>query len=387
MAMAGVGIAGRDGRYLNITNPAAISLRDSLSVMFDIGVMNDNKVFRQGDIRSANNTLNVNDFAISFRLMKNLSFLAGVSPYSSVAYNYAYSVNDPSLLSTAGFVEYTSAGLGGLYQLYGGVGTTFFRRLSIGAEGIVYMGTISKESKMSFSNTTFRTIYSGSSMELSTAAGKFGVQYEQPVGDGYLTLGGTYKTSAKLKGETKDYKFASIGSITDTLSYNTVNLSETRSVAIAGEIGVGISFRKPEKWQTEVNYTKSDWSDSGFDSTPGFSITGDKSFSTAASQSLSAGFEFVPNRNDIRYYFRQCAYRGGLYYRQAYYKYDGNTIDAYGITLGMTFPIVRGYNGLNIGLDFGRRGSRTGNMTMENYVKFAVGVTVHDQWFRKQRFN
>lgn len=387
MAMAGVGIAGRDPRYLNITNPAAVSVRDTLSVMFSIGVRNDNKTFSQGDIRSANNTLNVNDFAMSFRLMRNLGIVFGVSPYSSVGYDFSYSVNDPSLLSTAGFVSYTSAGSGGLYQLYGGLGTSLFKRLSVGAEVISYMGSISKESMMSFSNSTFRTIYSGYSMQLNAVAGKFGVQYEQPVGGGSLTIGATYKTKANLKGRVEDYKYASLGSVSDTVSYNVDTLSLNRSVAIAGEIGIGISYRKPEKWMAEIDYVRSDWAGSGFDSAAGFENRGDKSFSATVSQSIKAGFEFIPNRNDIRYYFRQCAYRGGLYYQQAYYKYDGNTVDSYGLTLGMTLPVVRAYNGVNLGMEIGKRGSRTNGMMKENFVNFSIGVTIHDQWFRKQRFN
>ena len=62
-AMGGVGIAGRDPRYINLMNPAAISARDTLSFVFDAGMVADNRVFRQGDLKSANNTLNINNFS------------------------------------------------------------------------------------------------------------------------------------------------------------------------------------------------------------------------------------------------------------------------------------------------------------------------------------
>lgn len=386
MTMGGVGIAGRDARYINMTNPAAISARDSLSVLFDMGLYNENKVFRQGDLKSANNTLNLNNFALSFRLKKNIAFMAGIAPYSSVGYDYSYGVSDPDLLSTAGFVNYTSSGNGGLYQIFGGVGTTFFKRLSVGAEVIAYMGNIKKESYMSFTNTSFRTISSGYNLNLSATAGKFGVQYEQPIGDLYLTLGATYKTGATVRGTVRDYKFASISSVTDTVSYHIDTLSLSKNVKFANEIGVGISLRKREKWSAEVNYTLSDWTNSGFDSATGFANVGGSAFSTTSSQAFRAGFEYIPNRNDIRYYLRQCAYRGGLYYEQAYYKLDGNMINSYGLTLGVTFPVVRYYNGITLGIDIGRRGSMDGSMTRETYGKFMVGFNIHDLWFIKHRY-
>lgn len=384
--MGGVGIAGRDSRYINITNPAAISARDTLSVLFDMGLYNENKIFRQGDFRSANNTLNISDFAASFRLRKNIGFMAGVSPYTSVGYDYSYEVNDPDLLSTAGYVSYTSAGSGGLYQMFAGVGTTFFKRISVGAQVIQYMGNIDKKSAMSFSNSSFRTISSGYEMKLKGTAGKFGVQYEQPVGKAYLTLGATYKTGAKLKGYVTDYKFAQLGSVADTVSHHVDTLAHTNSTSLASEVGVGISLRKPEKWTFEVNYTLSNWTESGFDGATGFSTRGDSEFSATSSQSFRAGFEIIPNRNDLRYYLRQCAYRGGIYYESAYYKLDGNMVNSYGLTFGVTLPVVRYYNGVTLGMDIGRRGSVTNNMTMENYFKVMIGFNIHDLWFIKHRY-
>ena len=41
--MGGIGIAGRDVRYINYVNPAAIAARDTLSVMFDVSLSEGNK--------------------------------------------------------------------------------------------------------------------------------------------------------------------------------------------------------------------------------------------------------------------------------------------------------------------------------------------------------
>ena len=57
--MGSVGIAGRDRRYLNYINPGAVTARDTLSFMMDFSVYSQNKIFRQGDMKSANNTFNI----------------------------------------------------------------------------------------------------------------------------------------------------------------------------------------------------------------------------------------------------------------------------------------------------------------------------------------
>lgn len=156
---------------------------------------------------------------------------------------------------------------------------------------------------------------------------------------------------------------------------------------IAGELGVGISVRQGEKWSAEFNYLRSDWRDSGFDNYDGYSVQGASVFSATVSQSFRAGFEIVPNRNDIRYYFRRCAYRAGVYYDRSYYKLDGNMVNSVGLTLGITLPVFRGYNGLSLGIDMGQRGSLRGNMVRERYVTFVVGFNIFDIWFQKPRYN
>ena len=101
--------------------------------------------------------------------------------------------------------------------------------------------------------------------------------------------------------------------------------------------------------------------------------------------SVRAGFEFTPGRNDIRYYLRRCTYRAGAYYEQSYYRVDGKSIDAAGITLGMTLPVFRGYNGVSIGMDLGQRGF-SGALVKERYFGFNLSMNVFDIWFQKPRY-
>lgn len=385
-AMGGVGIAGRDRRNINILNPASVTARDTLSVMFDLGLSLDNRVFRQNGLKSANNTFNINNFSVSIPIKNKTAMLFSLTPYSNVGYGFSYDMEDPELMEQTGYVNYSADGNGSVYQLSAAIGTQLFRRLSLGAEAIYYFGNIDKQSVMTTASQSHRTLSNGYEISVNSIAGKFGIQYEQPIGDLAMTVGATYKTSSKVKGYVTDYKYANIGSLTDTLSYNVDTLAKVGNVRMASEFGVGISLRKPEKWSAEIDYSYGDWTGSHLDTQRGFANIGQSKFSTTFSQNVRAGFEYIPNRNDLRYYLRTCTYRAGVYYEKAYYKLDGNTVNSYGLTLGMTLPVFRWYNGLTVGLDMGQRGSLKGSMTRENYIQFSIGFNIHDLWFIKPRY-
>ena len=385
-SMGGVGIATRNNRYINYLNPAAVTARDSLSFMADFGLQQSNNVYKQGDIKSAHNTFNIYNFVMTFPIWRSSAFMVGITPYSDVGYDFSSIENNPDIIGNTGNISYDSYGTGGIYQVFLGAGVTFWKKLSIGAEWIYYFGNIDKVTNMDYSNSSYRSVNSGSELDIRGTTGKFGLQYEQKLGDDVsMVIGATYKLSTRMKGYSTNYRYANQSSVTDTLSYNVDTLAAS-GLRFGDEIGVGISFKGRDKWSAELNYLRSNWSNSGMDTHKGFSAMGSSVFSSTVSQSFRAGFEITPNRNDIRYYFRKCSYRAGIYYDQAYYKLDGNNINSMGITLGITLPIPRYYNGVSLGVDFGQRASTRNNMIRERYAMFVIGFNIHDIWFRKNQY-
>ena len=386
-SMGGVGLATRNRRFINYLNPAAVTARDSLSFMADFGLQQSNKVYRQGDLRSAHNTFNIYNFVMSFPIYRSSAFMVGITPFSDVGYDFSSIETDPNIIGQTGNISYDSYGTGSVYQVFAGAGVTFWKRLSIGAEAIYYFGNIDKVTNMDYSNSSYRSVNSGSDLMVRGTTGKFGFQYEQKLGgDVSMIIGATYRMSTSLKGTALNYRYANQDSVTDTLKYQENDLRKA-GLKFADELGVGISVKGGEKWTAEFNYLRSDWRNSGFDSASGFSVKSDtETFSSTVSQSFRAGFEIVPNRNDIRYYLRKCAYRAGVYYDQSYYKLNGNNVNSMGITLGVTLPVFRLYNGLTLGVDLGQRSSTRNNMIRERYATFVVGFNIHDIWFQKVQY-
>ena len=97
-SMGGVGIATRNKRFINYLNPASVTARDSLSFMADIGLSQKNTLYRQGNIKSGNNTFNMYDFIISFPIYRSSAFIIGLTPFSDVGYSFSTKVTDSEII-------------------------------------------------------------------------------------------------------------------------------------------------------------------------------------------------------------------------------------------------------------------------------------------------
>lgn len=385
-SMGGVGIAGRNNRYLNIMNPAAVTARDSLSFMSSFSLNSKNRIYRQGDMISANNVFNINDVVISFPIQRVSAMMLGIVPYSDMGFQFMEYYTDPDVIGNIGDVYYSADGIGSIYKAFAAAGVTFLDRISLGAEVDYYFGELTKTFVTQFPDS-YSSISNNNILQLNGVGGKFGLQYEQPLGSGVsMVVGATYSTGANMHGYFEDSKFMirSTGQ-SDTNSFRVDTLGISRNLKLASELGVGISVKKTNKWMFEFNYTRSDWRNTGIESVSGYN-SASTPFNASVSEAYRLGFEYIPNITDIRYYFNRVAYRAGAYYKKEYYTLSGHDIASMGITLGATLPVFRWYNGISLGVEFGQRASLTGNLTRERFVNFSIGINIFDIWFQKPQY-
>ncbi|MCR4825275.1 MAG: hypothetical protein K5849_07995 [Bacteroidales bacterium] len=388
-SMGGVGVALRNNTVINVLNPASVTARDSLAFMTDFSLYNDNKVFNQGGIKSASNTFNINDLAMSFPLWKNMAMMVGIMPFSDTGFGYGFEYTDPDLIGRTGNITYSANGNGSIYKAFAAVGVTFAKRLSLGAQWNYHFGSIDKTYYTTFNDASYNSIENGSSAKINAHSFKFGLQFEQPLSSRLtLGIGATYSTPAKLRGTMESSRFSSGTAASDTLFYKLDYLGSDSVVTIPSELAVGISFKNPGKWLAEFDYSRANWSGSGLDSARGFSAN--KVFSASVAEAFRFGFEIIPNRNDVRSYFMTAAYRLGAYHKNEYYLLDGKKVASTGITLGVTLPVyldrLGRNNGITLGVDVGQRGALTGEMIRERYINFSIGFNFFDIWFRKTQY-
>ena len=126
---------------------------------------------------------------------------------------------------------------------------------------------------------------------------------------------------------------------------------------------------------------RQDWSGEYFEN-----ASSEFKYEATASSQYKAGFEFTPNKYDIRYYMKRVTYRVGAYYEQSYIKIGSNQVNAAGVTVGMSLPIHKMSNAVNVALDLGQRGSTANNLIRERYIKLILNVSLYDIWFIKYRY-
>ncbi|MFA6333969.1 MAG: hypothetical protein WCX48_00235 [Bacteroidales bacterium] len=380
--MGGIGIGVKDARSINYLNPAAISERDSLSFMLDFGIEQKNFHMSGNNIKSAYDAFNMDHLIITLPLYRRSAIVVGVTPYSNVGYKFEQTETDPALVAEMGDIKYQRYGTGGINQLFLGGSLKLSKNLSFGAEGIYYFGTIDRYSNVLFnSSSSYRRINTGMDYVVHSFSGKLGLQYSLNLPkDMNLTLGATYLIKSKLSGDFTKYATAvgATGAI-DTVSY--VTTSDTQ-MEIPTELGFGVSLRKNDKWMVGADYIRQDWSNTTFTATPGVD------FKTSLSNTVRFGFEYTPNRYDVRYYLRRVTYKGGAYYEKSYMSIGGNQINSTGVTLGVSLPVSRRYNSVGLSVDMGQRGSLKNNMVKEKYLMFIFSIGLHDNsWFLKYKYD
>lgn len=379
--MGGIGVGVRDNRFINYLNPASITERDTLSFMLDFGLSQRNFYAKDNNnVKSAYNTANMQNIMFTAPIYKKSALIVGITPYSNIGYKFSTQETDKNLISKYGNITYQKYGTGSINQMFVGAAMNVFPNLSVGAEMIYYFGAINRYSNVLFSSdASIRDINTGWDYDLKAMSGRVGAQYFGKIGkDKFITVGATYRLKTNLDGDYSRYVCAASSSQIDTISLN--NVSDYK-VEIPSEFAVGFSFKKRDKWMVGLDYTRQEWAGSLFGEVDG------EDFKPSAASSIKLGIEYIPNRYDIRYYFKRITYRLGAYYDETYVNAGGNQVNAAGLTFGMSLPIYRWYNALTWSVDVGRRGSIEDNMVRENYVQFNINFNLHDIWFVKKRYN
>ncbi|MBR5908049.1 MAG: hypothetical protein IKZ50_06640 [Bacteroidales bacterium] len=378
LGMGGIGMGIRDNRFINYKNIASLTQRDTLSFMMDIGVVGRNMYLKDRNTHSAYNTGNINNFAFSFPIKNKASFIFGLTPYSSVGYKFKSVEDDVNLINKYGYISYYKYGNGNINQIFFGGAMNVIKNVSVGATAVYYFGNLTNHSNVAFSETAIRTVETGWKHKPHGWSAEFAAQasFPMPMENTTLTVGATYRMKSTLYGSQSRYAYAYDGTIKDTIMDTPVK----EHLKIPGKFSTGIALSKQDKWTIGLDYERQDWSKTTFKNTPGVG------FDSQTASSIKIGGEFTPSRYDIRYYYKRCSYRAGFHYDKTYVRLDGKSINQMGFTIGASFPIYRLNNSINVAVDFGQRGSKTGNLVRENYINFIVSLSLHDIWFVKPKF-
>lgn len=155
------------------------------------------------------------------------------------------------------------------------------------------------------------------------------------------------------------------------------------SLRLPTMVGLGFAMNKGNKWIWQADFAMQRWES--------FTIFGTPA-GLRNSMRATTGLQWQPKAVDQRFFFRGMTYRFGLRYNQTYLELNQQALNEYGLGLGVSLPLFKGNplahgERLNLGLDFGHRGTTDKNLISENFVRVMISVTINDRWFNKVKFD
>ncbi len=218
--------------------------------------------------------------------------------------------------------------------------------------------------------------------ELKNSAGA--VSLRRVKSDWDLSFGLSLSPSSELRGRQSilAYNFKYIGSE----DRNQISVRDTTANAegIKGNIklpfnaGFGMALKKGTRWLFAADFSMQQWSD--------FSYFGQND-SLTDSWEINVGTQFTPNDRAIQSYLSQIQYRAGFHYTRSFLELRGEQISETGISIGFGFPIRRAGTVVHLSAEAGRRGTTSGNLVKEDFLRFTLGFTLNDRWFVKPKYD
>jgi hypothetical protein len=386
-SMGGIGVAFSNYGFLNFTNPAAYA--DIRFATYSLGLLNNDLTVKSATTSQSSTSTSLSYVTLAFPIGAKAGFSAGMQPVSSIGYSLSTSVFDINdRLTQLSIFE----GNGGVNRLYGSFGMKITRNLSLGIEGDFNFGNIENGISALRADVSLSTKYN----EISRVTGgslKFGMQYHKELESKLvISTGATVKLANSLTVTGDDYLYSLTFSPTgnevprDTISSN--RISGSFNLPIKTNFGVGIG--KFDNWYAGIEYESQD----ALTTTGLLSGGSNSAYNYGKSSRISFGGFFLPKINSISSYWERVTYRAGIRFEKTGLLVDGsgtNTnftpIDDFGMSFGLGLPLQR-LSTINMGFEFGKRGTIQNNLIQENYFNFRVALTLTDtNWFIQRKID
>ncbi|MDN3709484.1 hypothetical protein QW060_21070 [Myroides ceti] len=101
---------------------------------------------------------------------------------------------------------------------------------------------------------------------------------------------------------------------------------------------------------------------------------------------VSFGGFYTPHHISFTNYLSRVTYRAGGKYEKTGLAINNQEVNDFSVNIGVGLPISRNISNLNIGLEYGQRGTKSAGLIRENYFNLSIGLSFNDKWFTKRRF-
>jgi long-subunit fatty acid transport protein len=360
-----------DSIHINLTNPAMLS-NIKLTTFSAAGTFSP-VVLRTNSQKEKAQRTSLDYLSIAMPA-KNLAFGFGLLPYSSVGYNI---VNN----STTNY-EYTFNGSGGVNKAYLAFSYRINKQFSVGGELQYNFG------KIETTNTSTTTIESLTREQNTSTIGgvnfNFGLAHQAKLTDKIAVFSGlTIQPESKLSlSNTRNIAIIQFNSSGQELVYDDKDVVVPDSkMVLPMKISVGTSVGQQKKWMVGTQITANNMSNF----TNRYESLSNVSYENALK--FSIGGYYIPKYTSFTNYLNKVTYRAGFRYENTGIVVNNLSILDRAVTLGFGLPLSGTFSNINIGFEFGKRGTTNAGLIEENYSNISFAFSFNDRWFQKRKYD
>ena len=361
-----------DSIHVNIQNPASYSYLKLTS--FTLGGSFNSGTLRTFTEKEKTQRSTLDYLAVAIPL-KNSGLSFGLIPYSAVGYR----IRNADVNSG---ITQKFEGTGGMNKVFFGYGIQLKPNLSIGAELNYNFGKIETTSLKYMTGIQYGTQENNSTV-LSGFDYKVGMMYQRKIAKYNFYSGLHYNYNGNLNAN-NDQVINSVAysefytpSVVDVLS----ETKTTSKIHMPNQVSFGAGIGTFRNWMigTELTWSQSNSMGNRYDN-----ITV-ASFENAMKYSLG-GF-WVPNYDAFSNYLKKITYRAGFRYEKTGLVIQNQSIKDYAFSAGFGLPLGGTFSNLNLGVEYGRKGTTKANLVQENYTNVVMSLSLNDKWFVKRKYD
>ncbi|TPD68306.1 hypothetical protein [Flavobacterium microcysteis] len=359
-----------DSIHMNLQNPATFASLKLTSFTAGGSFSVSNLKTSEATAKAQRSTIDY--LAVAFPAGK-LGVGFGLMPYTSVGYK----IN--SISDVEGQPSRSYSGKGGMNKVFFGAGYQITSKLSLGADFSYNFGSIETKSLLS-QDVQYGTRELNVS-DLSGVSFNTGLVFATKIKKYDFVTSVTYSPQANLKSENERKIATLIGSSQSEIVVEEKEIDVADSnLKLPSKLAFGAGFGKKTQWfvGAEVTFQESSKFGSRYDD-----IT-NVSYENATRYSV--GGYFVPNFDSFTSYWKRVTYRAGLKYENTGLVVGDTSIKDYGMTLGLGLPVGGTISNLNIGFEYGRKGTTHLGLVKETYANIFLSLSLNDRWFVKRKY-
>lgn len=384
--MGGIGAAFQPQTNLNPLNPASLSALSMTT--YEMGLRGRAITLEDYQYQQEFFNVNLSYLSLGFPVAKNVSFSAGLMPYTFQGYQMNSSFEQINETDTIAYTQMHS-GTGGFNKAFASVGFSVYKGLSVGITSNLLFGTLEQNTSIIMSQEHSFNQRENSNYTAKDFFFNYGAQYTHVLEDKKIVLGASFRPKKAMNSSysrtiytydiVSDFEY-----IKDTISSSTSN---NIGLVLPMQCASGISFEQPNNWMIAAEYNFHSWSQLRM-------FTTTQVYGIIDASEYKIGGWWIPNYKDVHSYLNTIVYRAGLRYCSgmnsavANNSFDAPTkINDMSISLGLGLPLKKSNTILNLGLELGTRGTVESNLVKENYLKFHLAFTFNDKWFTRRKID